>query len=667
MGRMKGLPIDVANATAFVERAVAAADVGGGAHVVGRGAYILKVELLCRVLDGEWNESNEEALAVGIADYHERFGGLNSCAQDMRRYSHALKHCKAARVTLISTLTERSQAQVPDVIEGDDSSKKRALEVLRSKTSALLICADLNAYCLSWHGASADSTAVAAAIDGRALSRQFMEEYGRHRHLVEDADPREQTPVDIYPYLASVALINEAAAAKGIDDESAVKALLAAASVLEIGLKKSPHHAGMIFNLTAIYTLLGGASKALDTFKTMDIKHVQMATLLHHALPACVAGGGERGKQDIFDRLDYLRWEVDEHIAEMAVTAGLNCKYTKVLEFADFHRTLKRAHALHSGDLANAWLEFTAKAASIARDDASIIKERAAEIGRELSDEFGDELSNLSPETSRWDEDDEDSDEWTYVDDFKTNPMWLAPYAEDAALAGAIWWGNPIETRAPMDKPYAWFHRGARNALRRQLLLINSLKARFAIDDERDVETTSKSLTLFRVLLTQLQKASQNDAFGRTVAQATLTRDLEFSLIELAVRGDAASLATAETAYAKLCEWPLSALSKGDWTALLARGAVAATVHARRYAHALRLASMATGGSSELCSTGIALERACDAFTSGKITGFDRLAKETVDWYGDSDDAFAASVALVVDAVRDSIVEALALGRVTTR
>lgn len=662
VGRTKGLPIDVAAAKAFVERAIAAADAGGGAHVVGRGAYILKVELLCRILDSEWNELSEEALAVGIADYHERFGGSNSCAQDMRRYSHALRHSKAAREKLISTLTERSKAEVPDVIEGDDSLKKRAMEVLRSKTSALLICADLNAYCLSWHGASTESTAVAAAIDGRALARKFMEEYGRYRHLVEDADPREQTPVDIYPYLAAFALINEASSAKGVDDESAVKALLAAASVIEIGLKKSPHHAGLIFNLTAIYTLLGAASKALDAFKTLDIKHVQMSTLLHHILPACVAGGGERAKRDIFDRLDYLRWEVDEHIAEMAVTAGLNCKYTKILEFADFHRTLKRAHALHSGDLANVWREFTAKAASVVGDDPTTLQERAKEIGQELSGEFIEptrNLSSLSTETSHWDEDDEIRDEWTYVDDFKTNPAWLAPYAEDAAFAGAIWWANPIEARAPADKPYAWFSRGARNALRRQLLLMNALEARFAIDDERDVEAKKKSLELFQVLLTQLLKASRNDSFGRTVAQATLTRDFEFSLIGLAVRGDAASLATAEDAYAKLCEWPIATLSKGDCTALLSRGAVAATVHARRHAHALRLASMAAGGSRELCSTGLALERACDAIVSGKITGFDRLAKETADWYGDSDDAFAASVAVVVDAVRESVVDAL--------
>ena len=105
--------INVEKASEFVQALVATADANGGERAVGRGAFLLKVELANRVLRQGDRATQERALAEAIAEYHDRFGTWNSCAQDMRMYARAVKRSVDARRWLIKTLRARGDADVP--------------------------------------------------------------------------------------------------------------------------------------------------------------------------------------------------------------------------------------------------------------------------------------------------------------------------------------------------------------------------------------------------------------------------------------------------------------------------------------------------------------------------------------------------------------------------
>lgn len=624
--RPKMKSIDIVAATKFVESVVANAEEKGGEREVGRGAYILQVDLMYRLLDEGDEDTRYRALAEAVATYHERFGAWTSCAQDMRRYAQALRGADGAREWLIETLRGRGEEHIPSVTTGDDASKKLAITVLRRVTSALLICVDLNACCPSWHGVARNSPAASMPLRGRAAASRFMNLYWEHMNLFADADAREPTAIDVFPYLASCALAGEAAACKeNGDDDGAVNALYAAAAALEVGLKKSPYNASLRFSLTAIYTLLGAAGLALETLELVDMKHVQMSTLLHHALPACSSGAPPGITEEFLGtRLQQLRHEIERQVSQSATLAAMNGKYTKVLEFAEFFRTIRDAHSIAAGMTANLMIGINGiNRLAGDMDDFPNIDEFRLNMLEGLMEYAEDvcDLTRTNADTARWDEDDELSDAWTYLDDFKTNPAWLAPCGKDPALSSAEWWSNPIETSAHGDEnteiPYAWYFSDARDSLRRRVLLLDAIANR-ARTEIVDCDATV-SWTNIRALLDQLKTGATKRTPVRANAQADLARDVDFALLDVVVDNDwsQSRMDTVFDAIAKLCEWPKNVIESGSAPAMFARGVIPAAFHALSYDSLARFMALVCGGSD-------VRERAERASRSAEIHTFRR-------------------------------------------
>ena len=621
--RPKMKSIDVVAATKFVESVVSNAEEKGGEREVGRGAYILQVDLTYRLLDEGDKDTRCRALAEAVATYHERFGAWTSCAQDMRRYAQALRGADGAREWLIKTLRERGEEHIPSVTAGDDASKKLAITVLRRVTSALLICVDLNACCPSWHGVARDSPAASMPLRGRAAASRFMNLYWEHMDLFADADEREPTAIDVFPYLASCALAGEAAACKeNGDDDGAVNALYAAAAALEVGLKKSPHNASLMFSLTAIYTLLGAAGLALETLGLVDMKHVQMSTLLHHALPACLGGAPTGFAHEILNiRLRQLRHEIERQVSQSATLAAMNGKYTKVLEFAEFFRAIRGAHSIAAGVTADLMIQINLHAGDVDDfPDAEVFRSNMLERLMDYAEGVCD-LTRTNADTARWDEDDESSDAWTYLDDFKTNPTWFAPCGKDPALSSAEWWSNPIESSAHGDGnaeiPYAWYFSDARDSLRRRVLLLDAIANR-ARTEITDCPATV-SWTNIRALLDQLKTGATKRTSVRANAQADLARDVDFALLDVVVDNDwsQSRMDAVFDAIAKLCEWPKNVIESGSAPAMFARGTIPAAFHALSYDRLARFTALMCGGSD-------VRERAERASRSAEIHTFRR-------------------------------------------
>ena len=655
--------INVEKASEFVQALVATADANGGERAVGRGAYLLKVELANRVLRQGDRATRERALAEAIAEYHDRFGTWNSCAQDMRMYARAVKRSVDARRWLIKTLRARGDADVPMMDDLADDAKKELLAEIRKKTSALMICADLNEFCSSWH-TNGDETPMPSG--GREAAKRFMADYSKYKPLVDGGDPRDQTPIDVYAHLASLALVGEAEVYKEKgDDENAVFALLAAAAALTVALTHSPHNASLIFSLTAIYRLVGAPTKSLDVLRQVDMKNVQMATLLHHATPA-IAGGAKRALGEKFLAPTGLLRELQvqfAQIAQSAVGAGLRGRYTKVLEFADFYRTLRRARAIAEGETLAAW---TSTSTSAFDSPETLVS--ALEVffdGTSIDITAKNAVSN-----SRWDVDDENMDEFTYLDDFNSNPMWLKPCADDPANATGEWWSNPISV--PSSESSEWYFRGARNALRRRMLFINGLRLRSienSNEDSVEVQKVKEALDfdmartadIFTARFEELKTSMKRAASPRATSHAELTHAMDHALIAAVVGMDAASRADVKRAYENLCEAPLRALESNGLTDIFARGRVASIAQARAYAEIIRAVGVATkveDGSVDVSSTATRLADAC----AKKVerVDFDELETRARAWWGDADEhVVSASFTDVARALRESITDAL--------
>ena len=142
-----------------------------------------------------------------------------------------------------------------------------------------------------------------------------------------------------------------------------------------------------------------------------------------------------------------------------------------MLEFADFYRTLRRARAIAEGETLAAWMSTSTSAF-----DSPETLVSALEV---FFDGTSIDITAKNPPQTRWDVDDENMDEFTYLDDFNSNPMWLKPCADDPANATGEWWSNPIS--APSSESSEW--SGWRTPLRARVV-----HQRLAIAIDRELE-----------------------------------------------------------------------------------------------------------------------------------------------------------------------------------
>ena len=633
--------INAVKATEFVESLVAKVDKGGGERVVGRGAYLLRVELKYRLLD-EADESSAMSFAESIAAYHERFGSWNSCAQDLRRYASALGGgtLERARSWLVDELHARAGACADAVRTANEESEK--LKLLRRETSALMICADANEYGASWSNTNARRDVPVGR--GRDIARSMMASYHTYRPQLTRTDPREYLPIDIFPYLASRALVAEGAASKAAgDDEACVEALVSAAALLEIGLKHSPHNASMLFDLAALYMLLGASNKTLLILRKLDVKHIQMSTLMQHFLPAWVGGASEAEVNNVHTRLDYLEREIENDIDKSIVAAFINGKYTKCLEFTTFRRTLGSAHSLASASTQHAWASYAnllAQEPSATRGHPLMSSEFSKAMLMACLQSLDLSQRNLRHYRAR------DDDGWTYVDDLKTNPSWLSPFVGDPALAACDWWASPIE-RDVLDPKYEWFYAGARDTLRRRVLLARSMKAR---NDDSSAELDAARDEREKLLAAHSTHDERSE-------QSRNARALDFALIDDVISSSSSSTTTlsVEDAFEQTCRAPIAALSKPTPLGVLARGFVSAAFHASSYAQYIRLArhtkkasshldAKVTTAAGELAVAAKASQKACEKWLRAPRESSDAVAS----WY-------AANGAPIDDDTRETI------------
>ena len=189
--------------------------------------------------------------------------------------------------------------------------------------------------------------------------------YRRSKSTLAGPDQREPTPADTAALLAMRALCAEAtghaavAARAGATRERArdgslteAASLLAAAAVAEGALPRAPTTRNFASVTTSVYALLGAATAARDAFAPLDVKNIQMDSMIHHVLPVAEGGAAPQGDVRVAQFADNLRVEARRDVPDGCVKAYENGIYTKALEYVDFHERLRASHSLAAATVA---------------------------------------------------------------------------------------------------------------------------------------------------------------------------------------------------------------------------------------------------------------------------------------------------------------------------
>ena len=302
------------------------------------------------------------SLGDAMASYWAQFGTWTSCARDLRPYCDAIVRTDPGVAKALGDKFVEEANALPEAEGGSDG--KEAQRRLRRVIAAHAISAQLGQNGGSWRVTAGDKDVPPGLArpslghcEGRARAATAMHLYRNSKPAFAGPDPREPTPADTAALLATQALCAEATghavlAAKGNDESAkgaslreAAMSLLAAAAVAEEGIGSSPNHAELRLGLSSVYALLGAATAARDVFAPIDIKNIQMDSMIHHILPIAEGGAAPQVTFRVTQFADNLRNEVRRDIPEGCVKAYENGVYTKALEYVDFHERLRASHS----------------------------------------------------------------------------------------------------------------------------------------------------------------------------------------------------------------------------------------------------------------------------------------------------------------------------------
>ena len=317
----------------------------------------------------------------------------------------------------------------------------------------------------------------------------------------------------------------------------AATSLLAAAAVAEEGVSASPNHAELRLGLTSVYALLGAATAARDVFAPLDVKNIQMDSMIHHVLPIAEGGASPQVTFRVTQFADNLRNDARRDVPDGCVKAYENGIYTKALEYVDFHERLRASHSLAAATVARvmATLRETLCGGGVTVRDCEKKGPVAGVTGPVMGalDAAAKACQSLIAQNTR------------YNEDLGTNPVWHPPHHGANSLAVPDWWMTKITVDLPSGCAVAVTgvhdagagggasvaHRaGWRAAIRRRCAEIHALHRAAAISSP-DAASPSPGLNVLaavRAIETLREEPSDANALAdAAVALAPVTADAD--------------------------------------------------------------------------------------------------------------------------------------------
>jgi len=279
-----------------------------------RGPCLVPLEAAARRLQaGE--EAALEELCEGLVRYLERFGSKSCAASDVRAYLHVIP--LSQRVALIATVQAKEEEEA-----GSDLAALAKLQKSITRHCVLRLLG---------HGSGKsveESTRAAVSL---------VEAYEASLPLNEGMEASERGHGDPLLVLASYYL------ADAYRSHGSMPRLLHAIALLRRGCKDSERNFEYRVVLMRLLVECGAVSEALELFTALDVKHVQYESLAHELIAGLNAAGLLKEARLVSGRTLHFHSEASREVPEYTANAYRYENYSKVSEFVDFGKKLKRS------------------------------------------------------------------------------------------------------------------------------------------------------------------------------------------------------------------------------------------------------------------------------------------------------------------------------------
>ncbi|RUS28495.1 N-acetyltransferase B complex non catalytic subunit-domain-containing protein, partial [Jimgerdemannia flammicorona] len=288
-----------------------------------RGSFLAELELELR--SGDQNADPARLVDLAVA-YFDRFGSKAACFEDLQPYVKKLAGDKEAARAFVARLAFVAKL-APETTENSGGIRNLHKQInIRKFERFLGLHDDLNA---------------AEAIK---LVDVLWAEYIKALPYGSDLEATERQYGDDYVILAAHLILDLYHRSGSTEDVHLVQAV----TLLEHALAKSKHNFQFKLLLVRLYLILGVFNRALDIYKTMDIKHVQHDTLSHYLTDRShTLGFFDQAREMLSESLAIYRSN-DVETPEMVVKAYQFATFSKIQEFIEFRTRLENSlqHAL---------------------------------------------------------------------------------------------------------------------------------------------------------------------------------------------------------------------------------------------------------------------------------------------------------------------------------
>lgn len=265
-------------------------------HNPRRGPFLARIELLYR-------ENSIDQLLEAITAYFSQFGSKTTCAHDIRPYL-ALVQDKDWLERLFAALAQAS--------EGRGCQYRITLSWLNL-----------------WHNRLEESPETLFSLYKSELSREL--------------EPTDRQAGDDYILLA----VHKLLPMKGIPNRYADSTAVARSIViLEAALTRSPFNFHFKLLLILLYTELGAMERVTTLWESLEVRHIQIATLSHLVLVPFFETGYHDSLQLVLEGVDRLWGECDREVPECVSKAFQAGSVNAAVEFINFRVRLENSAVL---------------------------------------------------------------------------------------------------------------------------------------------------------------------------------------------------------------------------------------------------------------------------------------------------------------------------------
>ncbi|KAI8976468.1 N-acetyltransferase B complex non catalytic subunit-domain-containing protein [Pilobolus umbonatus] len=275
-----------------------------------RGPFLAELELSHRL--HKIGKRDKSVLLGHVVSYFKRFGAKNCCYEDIQSYILFLRSDPQASKEFIQSL--RSTIESSQHVSSQTKNVQKSANIRKVE------------YLLNLYPCDTQSTL--------AIIHDLWLEYQEALPLGNDLEKTEMQYGDDFVILSAQLLVDL------YNQYKQPSHLIQAASLLEIALGNSIHNFQIKLILVRIYAMLGVSKRPFEIFSTMEIKQIQLDTMIHYFTDRFISLCSSSELENMLHSSLSIYKSNEVETPEMLVKAYQYGTYSKIQEFIEFRRRL---------------------------------------------------------------------------------------------------------------------------------------------------------------------------------------------------------------------------------------------------------------------------------------------------------------------------------------